>query len=113
MESEKIVDVDADADRVGKLLESETITKGGTKSTLGQLIGDMQTAHKQLDEYKEGSLSLAQDLSEAADETDDEVLKAILTDMSDGAFGVYLRLHRGDLELTGGREGEYSGFLTE
>jgi hypothetical protein len=94
-------------------MESETVTHGGHEATLSEYISDIQTAHKELDEYKSGSLALAQKLSEAAKETDDEVLQAILSDMSDGAFGAYLRLHRGDLELLGGRDGKYSGFLTE
>lgn len=113
MNNENIVDVDADADQVSELMQSETMELKEQDIPLSQLISDIQTAHKELDEYKSGSLSLAQDLSEAADETDDETLKAVLSDMSDGAFSVYLRLHRGDKELTGGREGEYSGFLTE
>lgn len=113
MKDEQIVDVDVDADRVERLIEAKEVSVGGTDTPLKALISDIQTAHAELDEYKSGSLTLAQDLSEAAKETDDEVLQAILSDMSDGAFGVYLRLHRGDLELLGGREGEYSDFFAE
>lgn len=94
-------------------MESTTVKQGGTDQQLSAIVGDIQAAHAALDEYKSGSLALAQKLSEKADETDDETLEEVLTDMSDGAFGVYLRLHRGDLELLGGREGKYSGHLTE
>lgn len=113
MNEENIVDVDVDADRVEQLIEAKEVSVGGTDTPLKALISDIQTAHAELDEYKSGSLTLAQDLSEAAKEAEDEVLQAILSDMSDGAFGVYLRLHRGDLELLGGREGEYSDFFDE
>jgi len=113
MKQENIVDVGADEKRVGELLKSETVEVGGSEQSLSEIGGDIQTAHAELDEYKSGSLSLAQTLSEAAKETEDETLQAILSDMSDASFGVYLRLHRGDLELLGGRSGEYSGFLSE
>ncbi len=113
MNKENIVDTDADADRVEELMESECIEVGGEYMQLSDLVSDIQVAYKQLDEYKAGSLSMAQDLSEAAKAAEDETLQAILADMSDASFGVYLRLHRGDLELTGGRDGEYSGFLKE
>lgn len=113
MVQENIVEVDADSDEVKKLIEGEEVTVGGRDTPLNALISDIQTAHKELDEYKSGSLTLAQDLSEAANETEDEILQAVLTDMSDSAFGVYLRLERGDLELLGEREGEYSDFFSE
>lgn len=113
MNNENIVDVDAEAEQVSELMQSESIEVGGVEATLSELIGDIQKAHAEMDEYKQGSLALAQNLSEAAKETDDETLRAILSDMSDGAFGVYLRLSRGDKELLGERDGEYSGFLTE
>jgi len=113
MNKEHIVDVDADAEQVSELMQSETVELDGIESPLSDIVADIQTAHKELDEYKAGSLNLAQELSEAADEADNEVLQAMLGDMSDAAFGVYLRLHRGDMELLGEREGKYSDFLTE
>lgn len=113
MEQEDIVDVDATEEEITELIESTTIEASGMQPPLSALVQDLQTAHEELDEYKSGSLSLAQSLSEEAKETNDEVLEAVLTDMSDAAFGVYLRLHRGDMELFGKRDGEYSGFLTE
>lgn len=113
MVQENIVEVDADSNEVKQLIEGEEVDVGGTDTPLNALISDIQTAHKELDEYKSGSLTLAQDLSEAANETENKVLQAVLTDMSDSAFGVYLRLHRGDLELLGEREGEYSDFFSE
>lgn len=113
MNEENIVDVDADSGRIKKLIESEKVSVGRENTPLNEVISDIQTAHKELDEYKSGSLVLSQELSEAAKKTDDEILKAVLSDMSDGAYAVYLRMHRGDLELTGGRDGKYSGFFAE
>lgn len=113
MNEENIVDVDAGEEQVSELLESYTIEGLEVEATLGELVGDIQKAHEELDEYKQGSLALSQNLSEAANDTDDETLRAILSDMSDSAFYVYLRLNRGDKELVGDRDGEYSGHLTE
>lgn len=113
MKNENIVDTDADAERVEQLMESEEVMLDGNSTPLSDVAGDIQIAHDELDSYKSGSLSLAQTLSEAAKETDDEVLEAILADLSDGAFATYLRLHRGDAELLGQRDGDYSGYLTE
>lgn len=113
MNKENIVEVDAEEERVEELMESHSVSLGGTEGKLSDFAGDIQHAHKELDEYKQGSLRLSQDLSEAAKDAEGETLTAILTDMSNGAFGVYLRLHRGDMELLGGREGEYSDFLSE
>jgi len=113
MKNENIVDTDTDSERVVELMESETVTHGGGEQPLSAIAGDIQMAHDGLDSYKAGSLSLAQNLSEAAKETDDKVLQAILSDLSDGAFATYLRLHRGDAELLGERDGKYSGYLTE
>lgn len=113
MNKENIVDVDVTEEELAELMQSETVDLGGRNPTLDELISDIQHAHKELDEYKSGSLSLSQTLSEAAKNTDDATLKAVLSDMSDGAFFVYLRLNRGDLELLGGRDGKFSDFLTE
>lgn len=113
MENDNIVDVDADAERVSELMQTATVATNSGTLKLGGIVSDIQTAHKELDEYKSGALSLSQTLSEAAKETDDEVERAILADLSDGAFGVYLRLTRGDVELMGGRDGDYSGYLAE
>lgn len=111
MDNERILDVDTDEEEVSELMHSETVQVGGQTTPLGAVVEDIHTAHEDLDEYKQASLSLAQTLSEASKEADDEVKKAVLSDLSDGAFATYLRLHRGDLELLGGRSGEYSDFL--
>jgi len=107
------IQTDVDGDEVTELMQSETVVVGGNDTTLANVVSDIKKAHQELDEYKQGSLSLAQTLSEAADDAESEKLETILKDMSDDAFGAYLRLHRGDSELLGKRNGEYSGFLTE
>lgn len=113
MNTDKITDIDADDETVTDRLENTTIDFKGQESSLGAVLQDVKTAHQDLDEYKQGSLKLAQELSEKADEADDKMLEAILTDMSDAAFAVYLRLNRGDLELRGDRDGEYAGLYAE
>lgn len=110
--SKATVDVE-DGDRVDELMQSTTINVDGNESTVVELLSDIKTAHAELDAYKDGSLSLAQTLSEEADKATDETLKQVLADMSDNAFAVYLRLHRGDKELIGERNGKFSGFFKE
>lgn len=107
------VDVDEHQDRVTEILESESVTIDGTDVNVGKMMGDIKTAHRELDEYKAGCLSTAQTLSEAADAATDDVRATVLTDMSEAAMAVYLRVQRGDLEVTGERDGEYSGYMNE
>jgi hypothetical protein len=111
--TQEIFDVDADADRVAELMEEETVQVRGSPQPLSEIVGDIEAANSELDAYKSGAVSLSQTLSEAAENADDETLETILTEMSDGAFITYLRLHRGDKEMYGERDGKYSGYLTE
>lgn len=106
-------DVDENSGQVNALMREETVSVDGIETSLGDVVSDIKKAHSDLDEYKAGSLSLAQTLSEAADEADGKLLQSILLDMSDNAFLVYLRLQRGDQELLGERDGKYSGYLNE
>lgn len=106
-------DGDDDSGQVNELMRTETISVNGVETALGDVVSDIKTAHSELDEYKAGSLSLAQTLSEAADEADGKLLEGILLDMSDNAFLAYLRLQRGDQELLGERDGKYSNYLNE
>lgn len=105
--------ITVDQQEAEKFIESETVDYGGESHTLDALIQDITTAHRELDEYKTGSLAMSQNLAEAADAAEDELQKAILEDMADTAFLLYLRLQRGDKELIGERSGQYSGYLKE
>lgn len=111
------IDVDEEYEEAKTLLEETTIDSvGGESATLGELLRDIKTAHKELDGYKSGSLLLSQDLDERKEQAvadGDIVLAQLLQDMKHSAFAVHLRLQRGDLELMGKRDGEYSGYFQE
>jgi hypothetical protein len=100
-------------DEMGEVMNDVSVEIGGDTQPLSALVKDIQTGHKELDDYKSGSLALTQALDERIEvaESDDspEFLLEILHDLRDTAFGIYLRIQRGDEELVGDRDGEYSG----
>jgi hypothetical protein len=99
-----------------ELIENTTLSVAEDELTLAELIKDIQVAHKELDEYKSGALVLNQALNERiqeAEKEDDEQLIEVLNTLQHSAFGVYLRVTRGDDELVGDREGDYEGYFEE
>jgi hypothetical protein len=99
---------------VGEMMEETTVPIEGDQPTLADLVKDIQVAHKELDDYKRGALTLNQALDERlqqAEQNDEQELIEVLETMKESAFGIYLRIHRGDLELTGGRDGEYKDYF--
>lgn len=117
MTTDRDIDVDEEYDEAKRLLEETHIeSAGGNSASLGEILRDIKTAHDELDSYKAGSLALSQDLDERKSQaiTDgDVVLAQLCQDMQESAFAVYLRIQRGDLELTGERDGEYSDYYQD
>lgn len=100
------------------LIEGVTVSVGEDDVPLVSLMQDIETAHKELDEYKNGSLVASKALDEKiaqATINENEELKQLLIDVKDAAFGVYLRAQYGDLELLGNRnpEAEYHGYFSD
>jgi hypothetical protein len=104
---------DVGPEEMGEVMNDVSVEIGGDAQPLSALVQDIQMGHKELDDYKSGSLALTQALDERIDvaESDEspEFLLEILNDLRDTAFGIYLRIQRGDEELVGDRDGEYSG----
>ncbi|AGM11040.1 hypothetical protein HCTV-8_gp63 [Haloarcula virus HCTV-8] len=97
-----------------RLMNETTVEIGGEDERLSDLVGDIKKAHQELDAYKSGALKLSNALDERilmAKGDEDEQLIEILEGLKDSAFGVYLRLQRGDLELLGERDGKHSGYF--
>lgn len=98
------------------LIEGVTCEVAGDDVPLSSLMMDIETAHKELDEYKNGAIvaqeALDEKIAQAAINDNDE-LKELLIDVKDAAFGVYLRVQYGDLELLGERnpDAEYHGYF--
>lgn len=97
------------SDEVDELARKKAVVIDGIQHPIEDLREDIETAHKELDEYKSGSLALSQNLEDAAKAEGDEQLSELLMDMSEMAELAYLRVHRGDQELSGRRDGKYSG----
>lgn len=98
------------------LIEGVTCEVAGDDVPLAAVMKDVETAHKELDEYKNGAIvvsdALDEKIAQAAINDNDE-LKELLIDVKDAAFGVYLRVQYGDLELLGERNesSQYHGYF--
>jgi hypothetical protein len=95
-------------------LDEITITLNGQELGVIGLAQDILKAHDQLDSYKKGATTMTQALDEKIEELDseDERIDA-LEDLRDTANMIYLRLERGDAEMRGDRDGEYSGHMSK
>lgn len=82
---------------------------------LEKMMLDIIVGHQELNQYKKGALTFYSCLSERLEEekeiNPDSDECVVLEEIKDSAFGLYLRLHRGDMEVNGDREGKYSGYL--
>lgn len=98
------------------LIEDVTVRVAGDDVPLAALMVDIETAHKELDEYKNGAIQASDALDEKIAEAtinENEELKKHLIDVKDAAFGVYLRVQYGDMELLGNRneDSEHHGYF--
>jgi len=98
------------------LIEGVTCEVAGDDVPLAALMMDIETAHKELDEYKNGALVAEEAIDEKIAEAtinEDEELKQLLIDVKEAAFGVYLRVQYGDMELLGNRneDSQYHGYF--
>lgn len=85
------------------------------KMPLNAIMLDLAAGHNELEQYKQGSLSLYKTIDERLQEeeqkgSDSNTIK-VLEAVKRSAFGLYLRLKRGDEELHGYRDGKYSGYF--
>jgi len=103
------------SDRLKEVIKSVRIDAPNGEMPLNAVLLDLAESHNELEQYKKGALGLTQALDEALIEAkehnpeSDEV--QVLQAAKESAFGLYLRLQRGDEELHGHREGEYSGYF--
>jgi hypothetical protein len=103
------------AERFGEIVEEAEIeTPSGQVDSLEDVMNDITEAQKELNQYKSGSLALCAALNDekvqARLDGDDELAEA-LSIIREAAFGVYLRVKRGDDELFGDRDGQYSDYF--
>lgn len=100
------------------LIEGVTLEVAGDDVPLAALMKDVEVAHKELDEYKNGAIVASEAIDEKiaqATINENEELKNLLIDVKDAAFGVYLRVQYGDMELLGNRnpDAEHHGYFSD
>lgn len=82
---------------------------------LNAVMMDLAVGHNELEQYKKGALSLQKAIDERLQEEQscnpDSKTCEVLEEVRDAAFGLYLRIQRGDEELHGKRSGKYSGYF--
>jgi hypothetical protein len=78
---------------------------------------DLAIGHNKIEQYKKGALNLHKHLDERLEEEEkrnpDSDVAEVIREVRDSAFGLYLRIQRGDEELHGERDGEYSGYFKD
>ncbi|UBF22317.1 hypothetical protein HRTV-11_gp60 [Halorubrum virus HRTV-11] len=98
------------------LTSTEIDTPDGETATLAEVAADLVVGHEEIESYKNGALAYSQYLDEAIVEHEvagnDDVVQ-ILRELKRTAFGIYLRIKRGDDELLGDRDGKYSGYYDD
>jgi len=101
-------------DEVQEILESVEVAGPEEEMPLKAAMLDLLVAHQEIEQYKAGALTLCEALAERQEEAElngrDDVA-AVIDEVKTSAFGVFLRIHRGDAEITGDRDGEYSDFF--
>jgi len=103
------------SDRLKEVVKTVRVDAPSGEMPLNAILLDLAESHNELEQYKKGALGLTQALDEALIEAkehnpeSDEV--QVLQAAKESAFGLYLRLQRGDEELHGHRKGEYSGYF--
>lgn len=98
------------------LTNSTMVMPDGEEATIAEAAADIAEAHKEVEQYKQGALTLTQVLDERiieAEQADDDELVAALENLKHAAYGVYVRVNRGDDEVFGDRDGNYSGYFDE
>lgn len=103
-----------DSDRLEELGKNIRIDSPEGEMPLNLVMMDLIVGHNEVEQHKKGALALYsaldERLMEEQDKTDNKETVELLKEVKEAAFGLYLRIQRGDLELHGDRDGKYSGY---
>lgn len=114
-ESDRLSFEDVPDDRLEEIAQNIRISSDDGEIPLNALMLDLAVGHNELEQYKKGALSTVdavdERLKEEQERNPDSLECQILKEVKHSAFGMYLRLQRGDKELHGERDGEYSGYF--
>jgi len=101
-------------DEMAEIMESVRVSGPEGKMSLKAATLDLLVAHKEIEDYKKGAFSLYQALDERQAEAEaqgQEAVAEVIEEVKKSAFGVYARVHRGDAEVLGDRDGKYAGYF--
>jgi PAS domain S-box-containing protein len=103
------------ADELEQIVQNIRVDAPSGEMPLNAIMLDLAVGHNELEQYKEGALSLHKAVDERLQEEEqhnpDSKECDVLREVKKAAFGLYLRLQRGDAELHGKRDGKYSGYF--
>jgi hypothetical protein len=98
-----------------RIVKNTRIDAPGGTMPLNAVLLDIAEGHNEVEQYKAGALGLQQALDERLIEEENanpgSNTAEVLAEAKKSAFGLYLRIQRGDEELHGKRDGEYSGYF--
>jgi len=102
-------------ERLQEIVQNIRIDAPDGKMSLNAIMVDLAVGHNELEQYKHGALSLYKAVDERLQEEERRNPNSaeidVLSEVKDAAFGLYLRIQRGDEELHGNRDGKYSGYF--
>ena len=102
-------------ERLQDIVQNIRVDAPDGEMSLNAIMLDLAVGHNELEQYKQGALSLHKAVDERLQEEEqlnpNSVEVDVLNEVKEAAFGLYLRIQRGDEELHGNRDGKYSGYF--
>jgi hypothetical protein len=106
---------DISAEELDELAQNIRVDAPDGEMPLNAIMLDLAVGHNEIEQYKQGALTLHKAVDERLKEEEkrnpDSKVCDVLREVKRSAFGLYLRIQRGDQELHGERDGEYSGYF--
>jgi hypothetical protein len=106
---------DINPEELKRIVKNTRVDAPGGQMPLNAVLLDLAEGHNEVEQYKKGALGLQQALDERLIEEEknnpDSKTCRVLEEAKKSAFGLYLRIERGDQELHGNREGQYEGYF--
>lgn len=106
---------DITAEELDELTQNIRVDAPDGEMPLNAIMLDLAVGHNEIEQYKQGALTLHKAVDERLQEEEkrnpDSKTCDVLREVKKSAFGLYLRIQRGDQELHGERDGKYSGYF--
>jgi hypothetical protein len=103
------------SEELQEIVENIRVDSPDGEMPLNAILLDIANGHNELEQYKKGALSICDALEDRIREEEernpDSDELEVLKEVKESAFGLYLRIQRGDEELHGHRDGKYSGYF--